>query len=1142
MVWPGTGGVSGRASLPPLVADQAEAVDPESLVWLSASAGTGKTQVLTSRVFRLLLQPGVRPEHILCLTFTKAGASEMAERIHRQLSQWVRANDRDLLSDLKAIGAPVDPETRTQARRLFARVVDAPQGGLRIQTIHSFCQTLLAGFPMEAGLVPGFRAIEERDQKLLAKRVLADMLEEARRQGDEALFDNLAQLSIRLGEEEAERYLLRCAGAIDLWDQWRGDVLPHVHRLFGLPLGMDHAALAQMCGDDVFPSAALRAIAAINRQWGAKTGIDFAVAADTWLSLDVEDRFAQLEIALEVVATKGGELRACASQTKLDPAYPDHAATVFAALLDIAQQRSLVDFAAFSARALSAGRAFAFAYDAAKRREGLMDFDDQIRVAARLIGEPGMGEWIRYKLDQQFDHILVDESQDTNVRQWEIVDGLISDFFAGKGARTDRLRTLFTVGDFKQAIFGFQGTSPQNYAAARCHFGEKAAASKRPLSELSLVQSFRSAQPVLDFVDATLDTLGQEQLGLDRPSPPHEGRDIPGQVLLWPPVRAEVAGEGEDEEGWLAAPQRVLADRIAEQVKQWLDRGVWLAKAGRRAGPGDIMILLRKRGDLAALIVARLHALGIPVAGIDRLRLGQPLAVQDLLAAMRFALQPHDDLNLAALLVSPLIGWSQDDLLKHGYRREDRRTMPSLWRHLRRQEPLAGALVSLRDILAMADFGTPHEFLEALLSGPLQGRAKLVARLGTEALDPIGELVNIARQFPREHVPSLQNFVHWFDSDDEEIKREIQEGADEMRVLTVHGAKGLQAPIVILADACVDPGLARDRHFGWPLEGGVEVPLVTPRKSETAGALAAVRGQIARQDTEEHWRLLYVAMTRAEERLCAVGALGSRAGDQPPENSWYAAMARAMAELDHDQLEDPLWGGVLSFGSEAIPPAAMPPVDQAKTRAKPSFPPWLLTPPRAEERPARPLTPSQIGADDAPYPPRAGGEGSIAALRGRLLHGLFERLPAVVYEVRAERGLAWLERQSGLDLLENPASLVGRVLRIIENPEFAPIFAPEGLSEVPIAAVVDGVTVSGVADRVLIGPESIAVIDYKTGSYVPASSAEVPAQYLKQMAAYRAALRTIYPGRPVMAALLFTEAPRLIELPGDLLDAHWPPA
>ncbi|GGZ14469.1 double-strand break repair helicase AddA [Novosphingobium colocasiae] len=1163
--------MSGKAGVHPLRGNQLAAVDPRETVWLSASAGTGKTQVLSSRVLRLLLQDDVGPSQILCLTFTKAGATEMAARINDTLAQWVRLPETELGQWLEAIGADSGPATRARARTLFASVLDCPGGGLRIDTIHAFSQWLLATFPEEAELIPGARPMEDRERVLLARQVLADLLAAAEDDplGDPSLLQAVAELSLRYGPEAVEGYLLRCASAREAWfgrGSWQAaDMRSHVLRLLGLPADAGPDTLAALCADDAFDVRSLRRCMDVNHQWGTKTGLAAVDAISEWLLGTPAQRAAGIGALAGVFLTAKGEPKASTAQTKLDPGYPDDCARVIEAIRRVDAMAALLGLAERLVPALRLGRAFALAWEEAKLREGLIDFDDQIRRAAALLADKDQSAWIRYKLDRQFDHILVDEAQDTNRAQWDIILAMAEEFWAGLGQHEQgrfgpALRTLFVVGDYKQAIFRFQGTSPENFAAAgrlvrkamddaaRNAEQQRVPDAPRGLRDLGLEQSFRTASDVLHFVDAAIAAIGHAGFGLDTPPDPHKGQPRPGYVALWRPVPAlaedegdDEGGEGGDEEGttatWLSRSDRRMAEKIARQVAEWLDPtgpGFALHKGGvRRAGAGDIMVLVRQRKELAALIVARLHAMRVPVAGVDRLRLGAPLAVKDLVAALRFAVQPLDDLTLAALLVSPLVGWTQEQLLEHAWRGANVR----LWEHLRSRsgEPLVGAALDrLGDLLARADYDTPQALLHWLLVGPWDGRRRLVARLGREANDPIDELLNAAQAYVQTDSPSLAGFLAWFDAGDGELKREPDNAAGLVRVMTAHGSKGLQAPIVILADACGDPESARDRGIDLddPDTPDRRIPLPPLAKAEKQGRIAAMIEANRAGDEQEHWRLLYVAMTRAEEALFVGGALNRRAKDGPPPKSWYAQLLRLFPE--GAALADPIWGERHETGT---PPQPLPAV-----RSSPQLPfdeplpPWLDRAPPAEPRPPRPLAPSALGEEDeAPDPPFPPGAGSDAARRGTLVHRLLERLPDIAVPLRLEAAGRWLARHAG-DLGEaDRARLVHDALAVLEHPDWADLFAPGSLAEVPVAAVVGGQVVAGVIDRLVIEPDRVRLVDYKTARRPPADLAGVPRPILRQMAAYAAALEATFPGRTVEVALLYTATPRLIALPEAVL-------
>ena len=1122
--------------LPPLKDQQGAASDPARHVWLSASAGTGKTQVLAARVYRLLLR-GVEPGAILCLTFTKAGAAEMAGRINATLARWVRATDDALVADLRALGEAFGPEQRRLARTLFAKVLDAAGGGLRIQTIHSFCQSLLAGFPVEAGLVPGFRPLEAREEAALARESLAEMLVAEEAAGRRTLVDAIGALSLRLGEGGAEAFLLACARAPEAMAALPVGIAPWLRRALDLPSGDIAAHVAAECAD--FDCDGVERAIAANLAWGAATGKTHAGVGQAWLDAGPTERAATLaDLSGMFVTAKGEPRKPSAKLLAAEPDYAEIGADVAGRCGALLSLVARADYADLLAGGLAAGRAYADSYAAAKRRIGGVDFDDLIRATVNLLRQPGMGDWVRYKLDQATDHVLIDEAQDTNPQQWAIVRALADEFFAGEGAHGGSTRTLFTVGDYKQAIFGFQGTSPLYFEAAHRHFRRESLAADEGgelsprLDTLSLTASFRSTRPVLEFVDAAIAGLPTPGLGVDQTERHASEVAGPGTVTLWPITRAESGEADAGEEGWIDDATRALARRIARTIKSWIGT-LPLESKGRMLRPEDVMILVKRRGELASLIVARLYAEGVPVAGVDRLRLNAPLAVQDLLAAVRFVLQPEDDLALASLLVSPLIGWSQDELMAAAIRD----TRGSLWRHLRESQA-EERLAPLRAMLARADFTTPYRFLEELLSGPLDGRRKLLARLGEEARDPIEELLGAALSFESTSTPSLQRFLDWFDRGEVEIVRDPSAPLDAVRVMTAHGAKGLQAPLVILADATADPANTRRDIVKWSVEvepGGdiVDIPVMRPRAAERPGSpLDAVIAEAEARELEEHWRLFYVAATRAEERLVVAGSLGSR---PLSSSSWYAATALAFDSMEVPPSEEER----VFTGSEPVAAAAPMRSTTAGPNAEPELPEWALRPAPEEARPPRPLAPSAIGEDMVADPPPTAAM-RAAAERGRLIHALFERLPAIAPDRRHPAALRWLEVSGGVEDSASRADIADAACAIIDDPAYADLFGVDALAEAPIAATIGGLVVAGTVDRLVVRPDRVRVVDFKTGRRVPADLADIPPYHLRQMAAYVAALAVIFPGRQIDAALLYTAGPRLFVLSDACLAAHKP--
>jgi len=1160
--------MSGREGLVfPLQGNQLLAADPSDNVWLSASAGTGKTQVLSARVLRLLLREDVAPSQILCLTFTKAGAAEMANRINAVLARWVRLPEGTLAKELGHLGADFGPVSLDRARSLFAHVLDCPGGGLRIDTIHAFAQFLIGNFPEEAGLAPGTRVMDDRTRDLLAREVLTDLIADAETARDGRLMDAITLFTTRKEPGALQKWLMRAADAHEMWegrDAWLSPMDARVRQMLGTPADAGPDWVNEPLHPDVFPDHQLEAMLPLLDGWKAKTGQESAAFIRRWLQTGMPERAIAVAQFRKTLLKADGEPRSMPTPEKLDPNFKTRQEEIAAAIAEVEIRQGLLATAEIVTAALEVGRAFAVRWDARKAREGLLDFADLIRKAAHLLGNAEAADWIRYKLDRHFDHILIDEAQDTNQSQWDIVFALIDDFFSGAGARGDKLRTIFTVGDYKQAIFGFQGTSPENFARAKrkvearillARDGIRASRIDRRepgWQDLDLGQSFRTANVVLDFVNRMIGLLGFAEFGLDQAPGDHVGADRPGLVTLWPPVVPESSdgdadeADESDERDWLPRHDTLLADRIARQVQCWLSpvgEPFVLEKGTRRcAQAGDIMVLVRQRKELAAQIVAKLHAHGVPVAGVDRLRLGAPLAVRDVLAALRFAAQPLDDLSLANLLASPLIGWSQDDILAHVPRPDRVR----LWDHLRRSDappPVLATAETLRELLRLADYQTPQTLISWLLTGPWQGRARLVARLGGEANDPLDELINAAFAFEAEHWPSLSGFLQWFDAGTGDLKRDSDSATGQVRVMTVHGAKGLQAPIVILADATGEPGkpggLALvDDVFGTAddPERVRSVPLPPLNKDERKGRISAAEDAARAAMMQEHWRLLYVALTRAEEALFIGGSLNKREAQKgvPHDDSWYARLAPL---FEGGQIDDPVWLWRKEWGCRAEP---LVPDDAASVgkRTPPELPRWMITPIGPEPRPPRPLAPSNAGEEAGAEPPLPPDAARHAARRGSLIHTLLERLPDVPPGERSHVAQHWLARQAG-DLGEDiRAEMLTAALKVLDHPDFAALFSPQALAEVPLAAIVGGVVVAGTADRLLIEDARITVVDFKTTRRPPGSAAAIPAATLRQMAAYVAALEAIYPGREVRAGVLYTHTPVLFDCAPETLAQH----
>ncbi|MFD2264035.1 double-strand break repair helicase AddA [Lacibacterium aquatile] len=1124
---------------------QRRATRPDRSVWVAASAGTGKTKVLTDRVLALLLA-GSPPERLLCLTFTKAAAAEMQNRIMKRLGDWATLDDARLAATLEELtDTEPTPGLLITARRLFGRVLEAP-GRLKIQTIHSFCQSLLGRFPLEARLPPGFTAMDEptADGLLVEARnaILArardidpllalDLALVAERAGEEGLLDLMRALTSE--REQLARRLKHHGGSDALIEALARrlsvdpDMTPHRLR---------EEFLARLLADEGTLRRTAEAFAK-----GTKTDI---AKSDTLYGL-LEARDAErLDGYLGIFLTAEGEIRktlATKAVCEANPWLPPFLDTsAEAALRFRASEAALGTFQA-SAALIRLGLSVLAEYEALKRQRAWLDYDDLILKTLDLL-RAGTS-WVMFKLDGGLDHILIDEAQDTNPEQWEVVRLLAEEFFAGFGASEEVLRTLFVVGDAKQSIFSFQRADPVKFGEMRRFFANRIDEARQTFEQIDLLHSFRSTEAILKAVDLICNGPAADGVLDGGVAVQHLVSRIGqgGLVEVWP---LTVKADPEEEEPWRlptetaadVVPLRRVAQLIARTIRRWLDSGERLASQDRPVKAGDVLILVRRRGTFMAEMVRALKGADVPVAGADRMVLTEQLAVMDLLALARFLLLPQDDLSLACLLKSPLIGLSEDQLYAAAIDR-----VGDLWGSLQARkdsDPGLGAAVDrLKEWLRRADLQRPYEFYAQVL-GLEGGRQALLARLGEEAADPIDEFLNQCLAFEQAHTPSLQGFLYWLDSSMQEIKREMEAGGrDEVRIMTVHGAKGLQAPIVFMPDT-TDMGRLREVLF-WP-EAPEEPwgPLWVAGKSSADPVSLDVRELEKQSQDREYRRLLYVALTRAEDRLYVLGWQNTK---ELPAGCWYDLILQGLLtdatafEPDFTSQGFPDWPGQgwrLTTAQSAPPKRSMA---AEATQAAASLPDWVRRPPPVEPTPSRPLAPSKLDEDPPARSPLAGE--MTGYKRGRLVHRLLQTLPDLAPERRADAARRFLSRPLHTLGEADVAALSQEVMAVLEDAAFAPIFAPGSRAEVPLAGVLGSLVIAGQVDRLAVTEREVLIVDFKTNRPPPRDPSLVGQSYIKQMAVYRGLLARLYPGLPVRCALLWTDGPFLMELPEDRLEA-----
>jgi ATP-dependent helicase/nuclease subunit A len=1114
------------------------AADPARSAWVAANAGAGKTFTLANRVTRLLLAQ-TAPEKILCLTYTKAAAAEMQGRLFKQLGEWSMLPDADLAERISEIGAdPGGAEQLRQARRLFAKALETP-GGLKILTIHAFCQNVLTRFPLEADVPASFDVLDDQTARELTAEARRRVLERAGSgdalraaalgflltQTSETTLNDILDAALSADGRKLERFLERIAARNET-------ISTAIRRAHGAdPTRGPHALVTEFCSDLKRGGDTLREIAA----WLAGGSAANAKTAEELSRVVAMEPSAEMYATYrKFLLTDKGEPRKKLAVKTLSEARPDlmeTLETMQSELCAVEDQRRAAHAAALAEAALVVAEAVRHEYATAKRARGALDYDDLISRTQRLLERSDAAAWVLYKLDGGIQHVLIDEAQDTSPEQWRIVKALTAEFFAGAGMDPGVTRTIFAVGDEKQSIFSFQGADPAQFDRHKTFFRDAATAAEREFAVEPLTQSRRSVPQVLEFVDAVF-ASDAARVGLTAEGAVlhHEAfRDKDkGRVEVWPTVKPS---DDDESDPWDTpvdvtpkhSPAARLARQLALTIKGWIGKVV-LPGHAKPVKAGDIMILLPRREPVGTAIIRELKGLGVAVAGADRIKLTDQIAVMDLIALGRFVLLPRDDYNLAALLRSPLCAVSEEELFALAYERKG-----TLWSELERRKDEAPAFGAAHEFLSgmrgRADFAPPYEFYMHALTG-CGMRLKLLKRLGHEANDAIDEFLSLSLAYEAANTPSLEGFLHWIVQGGVEIKRDMERARDEVRVMTVHGAKGLESDIVILPDTTGVPSLSTDRGNLLYTEDGVLFPVSDREAPQT---VIAAKQTAKLKMLEEHRRLLYVALTRARDRLIVCGFEGKKG---VREGSWYD-LARAAAERIGLPIERD--GETIHVIGEAGDDIAV----QQSSSIKPAreTPPWLTTPPPAETPLPRLVRPSDAGDFEEPA---ASPPGAKRFRRGLLVHAMLARLPDLAPDIRRDTAMKFLTAR-GLASEESQA-LTDETLAVLDDPVFAPAFAPGSRAEVGIVADLPELgtcaRVNGRLDRLAATDQDVLIVDFKTNRPPPASEGDLSRIYLTQMALYRAAATKIFPAKRIACALVWTEGPSLMPLSDALLDGE----
>lgn len=1148
---------------------QAIAADPGNSAWVAANAGSGKTHVLSRRVIRLLLD-GVDPSRILCLTYTRAAAANMVNKVFDDLGRWAVMEEAELVEAIADLeGHKPSADRLALARQLFARALETP-GGLKIQTIHAFCEAVLHQFPLEANIAGHFELID-------AQMELA-LLAEARRQlfagasgedhpelsrafelvlstaGEHGLNELLSEIVRQ--RDGLRAFVSRISGS--------GDQLELLKEEFGLgPEETTESIAASIWPDHVFTPGFIIEFGSQAETADARNAIKFAekfaAAArvpDTAERLDAlcgaflrADKSAPLD---------AGRIAAKGLQNRFG-SFVDDFSRYAAQLLAARDRLAMLQAVIATDAALTVADNLIARYERLKSARGFLDFNDLISRTVNLLAREDAGAWVQYKLDRGLDHILVDEAQDTSPGQWSVITRLATEFFSGQSARSDVNRTIFAVGDEKQSIYSFQGAEPAAFAESGREFASRVEAAQSRFTEVRLQYSFRSVGDVLSAVDRVFEPeSAREGLTLFPEAISHSPvrANDPGYVEIWPMIGAEKVPEPED---WTVSidhasqPAVMLAEAIAGRIHRWIKSGEVIEGSGKVMSAGDVMVLVRKRDSFVHALSRALKVRQVPVAGADRLRLRDHIAVKDLAALGRFCIQEHDDLSLAALLKSPVFNLSEDDLFSIAH---DRGSGVSLWQSLKsaasKEARYGDAVEQLAKWRNEAGLRPAVEFYSAIL-GRDGVRAAMIARLGHEAGEILDEFVNFVLSCEQAGITGLGSFLETLETAGPEIKREVAQARDEVRIMTVHAAKGLEAPVVFLIDNGSDPFSASHlpRLMKFPLQNldvqGYGYLWRAGAKFQTAFGrdLEAIERKKAE---EEYRRLLYVGMTRAEDRLLVCGYHGVR---DPKETTWHRLVSDVLLPASEPvaQHDLPIEGELHRFRSTDLPPR--PPDEKTSPQSADAtpFPDALRRPLPPEISLPRPFSPSGAAALVDPKPEMTNTSLSPvlsddtqpghAIERGIAIHRLLQSLPDMAGERREAAAAQYLQRHGATWQHHQRQSVLNSVMQILADPRFADVFAAGSQAEVALAGhlVVAGNAraVSGKIDRLAVNDDEVLIVDYKTNRVPPRDVDEVPPGYVAQIAVYSALIRQIYPDRKVTAGLLFTETPQMLVIPESVM-------
>lgn len=824
-----------------IAVNQLAASNPQANVWVNASAGSGKTKVLIDRLLRLLLQ-GANPKAIVCITFTQAAALEMKLRLHHILEEWAVLSNEDLRQHLIQLDPSLDinPKLIETARLLLNRILDEP---VQIQTIHSFSQTILSSCPVESNVPFASQLMDDVTMKRLIKQATSALFKQQKSSSDltrvYTLFSNskFNDIVTKILDEQAFFRFILMEG-IDVFEQ----------------------KLMSYLGNPRTEADVLEEIAFNLGSFNVDCLVDVREASDNdknFIDAAVKALKSQrLESLTDVLLTEKGTPRKRLVSKKVSEAYPSESAQLVEltqAVFEWDQEIKRSKTMDSTLIVVKLAQAFLNDYSELKLNKGYLDYDDLIFKTLQVLSDPAVAQNILYKLDRKIDHILIDEAQDTNLYQWKLIDCIIDGFF-----QHEEHKSIFVVGDHKQAIFGFQGTDPDIFHHIKTLYLNKP--TLRKWNDISLDISFRSLQRVLDFVDGIF-----EHTSLIESYSPHTAfQGAGGKIKLHPLCTTEDGVESSSEDS-VENVYEVFAGQVASEVKQLIGTEITYKGKPHNVRPQDILMLIRRRGEHLDHLQNALKEIGIPFSAPNRQLIHEDHFVQFILQTITLLNQPLDHDTAMQWMLNPLLSLGHEGL---GYAVQRVTSDQSLISYLKENLKFVSMMAAIKNYSSLDDmymkicmWGVEHLQVDDY---SISNAFTLLNSLKTWRAN--GDL-KVTHSELQQYVKSLS------------VPQVNRTESDALRILTVHGAKGLQSPIVMLIDSTQLP-IVRNVFASDDSES---LFLCTATAEEETAEYKELKARHKESQMKEYYRLLYVALTRAECELHIFGATKTKVS----KNSWY---------------------------------------------------------------------------------------------------------------------------------------------------------------------------------------------------------------------------------------------------------------